>query len=269
MAISSQNRRVRLDVLVVSRQLALSREAARRLIMAGEVLANDQVMTKPGTMVPPDIEIRIKSRSRYVSRGGDKLAAALAGFSLNVSGLICADVGASTGGFTDCLLQAGVRKVYAIDVGHGQLAWRLRQDTRVVVMERVNARYLTRLPEPIDIVCIDASFISLKLLLPNALSWMRKGGDLIALVKPQFEAGRSQVGKKGVVRDAEVHYEVLNTITQAVVHYDWNVSGLMPSPLRGPAGNLEFLIWVNRSQSAPRPAEALIRDALEQAASMA
>jgi 23S rRNA (cytidine1920-2'-O)/16S rRNA (cytidine1409-2'-O)-methyltransferase len=177
----------------------------------------------------------------YVSRGGQKLAAALDGFNINPKGLICADVGASTGGFTDVLLQRGAVKVYAIDVGYGQLAWKLRQDERVVVMERVNARYLEALPELVDLITIDVSFISLKLILPVIQQWLRTPGMVVALIKPQFEAGRAQVGKGGVVRERQVHQNVLKDILSYAREIHLDLLGLTPSPITGPAGNYEFL----------------------------
>lgn len=255
----------RLDVLLHRRGLVPSREAARRLVMAGEVLVNGEMAVKPGMLVSDHVEIVIKARPRYVSRGGDKLAAALDEFNIRPEGRICADVGASTGGFTDCLLQAGASKVYAIDVGYGQLAWRLRHDPRVVVMERANARYLGNLPEPVNLACVDASFISLTLLLPVARRWLATEGQMILLVKPQFEAGRHQVRKGGVVRDTSVHREVLRKITTLASGEGLTVAGLIPSPLRGPSGNVEFLLWlIERSVSPQAPGvEDMIESALE------
>ncbi len=235
----------RLDVLLFERGLVESRELGRRMIMAGEVMVDDQLRTKPGTRFPGNVEIRLKSKPRFVSRGGEKLAAAIEHFEIDPSGWICADVGASTGGFTDCLLQAGAAKVYAIDVGYGQLAWTLRQDERVVVMERVNARHQESLPEPIDFICVDASFISLRLLLPVMRNWYAGAvKQAVVLIKPQFEAGRSDVGKGGVVRDSEVHRRVLDEITRFAQQEGYRPLGLIPSPLRGPAGNAEFLLWL-------------------------
>ena len=198
---SSSVKRERLDILLYKRGLTPSREQARRLIMAAQVLVNGQRVDKPGTRVPLTATITIKEKPAYVSRGGLKLEAALRAFKVDVRGIVAADIGASTGGFTDCLLQHGATRVYAIDVGYGQLAWRLRQDPRVVVMERVNARYLRALPEPVDLATVDVSFISLKLVLPAARQLLKPNGQIIALIKPQFEAGRKQVGKGGVVKD--------------------------------------------------------------------
>lgn len=236
-------RKVRLDVLLVERGLAESRSLAQRLIRTGEVLVAGQLADKPGADVAADADISLKARPRFVSRGGEKLAAALDGFSLNVGGLVAADIGASTGGFTDCLLQHGAVKVYAIDVGYGQLAWELRQDARVVVMERVNARYLEALPEPVDVIVSDVSFISLRIVYATAVHWLKPGGMVISLIKPQFEAGREHVGKGGVVRDPAIHRQVLEKVTAEMAALGLGLRGLMVSPLLGPAGNVEFLGW--------------------------
>lgn len=235
--------RERLDVLLVTRELAQSRAQAQRLIRAGLVRVDGQLVDKPGTQVLLDAKVALEARPRFASRGGEKLEAALAGFELSVSGWIVADVGASTGGFTDCLLQRGARRVYAIDVGYGQLDWRLRNDERVVVMERTNARYLENLPEPVDLVTVDVSFISLGLILPAAVRWLRQHGQMVALIKPQFEAGRREVGKGGVVRDPMVHRAVLERVLEMAEELGLGLRGLMVSPLRGPAGNIEFLGW--------------------------
>jgi 23S rRNA (cytidine1920-2'-O)/16S rRNA (cytidine1409-2'-O)-methyltransferase len=235
--------RERLDVLLVKRELAQSRTQAQRLIRAGLVRVAGQLVDKPGSQVALDAEITLQARPRFVSRGGEKLEAALARFGLDVAGTVAADIGASTGGFTDCLLRHGARRVYAIDVGYGQLDWRLRGDERVVVMERTNARYLEDLPEPIDLVVVDVSFISLGLILPPAVQWLRPKGQVVALVKPQFEAGRREVGKGGVVRDPAVHRAVLERVIQSAGGLGLGLRGLMVSPLRGPAGNVEFLGW--------------------------
>jgi 23S rRNA (cytidine1920-2'-O)/16S rRNA (cytidine1409-2'-O)-methyltransferase len=239
----SRQSRERLDVLLVERGLTESRAQAQQLIRAGSVRVADQVTDKPGTQVARDAEIALQSRPRFVGRGGEKLEAALICFELDVTGAAAADVGASTGGFTDCLLQRGARRVYAIDVGYGQLDWRLRNDPRVVVMERTNARYLENLPEPIDLVTVDVSFISLELILPMAIGWLRPGGQVVALIKPQFEAGRGEVKKGGVVRDPAVHRRVLERVLGIAARSGLGLRGLMPSPLRGPAGNVEFLGW--------------------------
>lgn len=248
----------RLDLLLVERGLAESREQARRLIMAGEVLVNEQLWDKPGRPVSADAEVRVRNALPYVSRGGLKLAAALDEFSIDVTGLVAVDVGASTGGFTDCLLQRGVARVYAIDVGYGQLAWKLRTNPRVVVLERTNIRYLEELPPqasaeaPLaDLAVIDASFISLHLVLPATLRLLKQGAQIVALIKPQFEAGREHVGKGGVVRDVRTHRRVLEEIVSLAQTFRLSVAGLTVSPIRGPAGNVEFLIWLRNSADAP------------------
>jgi 23S rRNA (cytidine1920-2'-O)/16S rRNA (cytidine1409-2'-O)-methyltransferase len=236
----------RLDKLLVARELARSRNRAQRLICAGEVRVEGQIADKPGTRYPEDAVIAVDERPPFVGRGGEKLEAALQRFPLDVEDRIAADVGASTGGFTDCLLQRGATKVYAIDVGYGQLAWKLRQDPRVVVMERTNARYLESLPEPVDLIVSDVSFISLRLIYQAAVRWLTPEGDVVSLIKPQFEAGRTQVGKGGVVRDPAVHREVLQTVTGFMAELGLQLQGLMASPLIGPAGNVEFLGWWQR-----------------------
>jgi 23S rRNA (cytidine1920-2'-O)/16S rRNA (cytidine1409-2'-O)-methyltransferase len=233
-----------LDVLVVERGLTRSRELARRLIIAGQVLVNGQLVVHPSTQVVVEADVQLQARFPYVSRGGLKLEAALARFAVNVTGCVAADIGASTGGFTDCLLQHGVQKVYAIDVGYGQLDWSLRQDVRVVVMERLNARYLTAdaLPERVDLVTIDVSFISLRLVLPGALHILKPAGHIMALLKPQFEANRTQVGRGGIVRDPMVHREVLQRLTTWAITQRLAVRDVMPSPIKGADGNVEFLL---------------------------
>ncbi len=250
-------RKERLDRLLVERGLAESRSQAQRLIMAGEVRVAGEVADKPGRQVPVDAPIEVMARPRFVSRGGEKLEAALNRFGLDVRGWVAADVGASTGGFTDCLLQRGAARVYAIDVGYGQLAWRLRNDPRVVVMERTNARYLERLPEPVDLVTIDVSFISLRLIFPRAVNWLKAEGHVIALIKPQFEAGRREVGKGGVVRDPAVHRTVLARVLTAAADLGLGLQGLMPSPLLGPAGNVEFLGWWRLGTGVEPPERAI------------
>jgi 23S rRNA (cytidine1920-2'-O)/16S rRNA (cytidine1409-2'-O)-methyltransferase len=234
----------RLDLIVHQRGLAASREKARAMIMAGEVLVNEKVIDKPGTQVDALAAITVQSKPRFVSRGGDKLAWALDTFHIDPSGRVCADVGASTGGFTDCLLQYGAARVYALDVGYGQLAYPLRQDPRVVVMERTNARYVEALPEPINLVVADASFISLKLLLPAIKNWLPPRGEIIPLIKPQFEAGKRDVGKGGVVKDSFIHARVLGEVLVFAQEMGFTVRGLTVSPLKGPAGNIEFLAWL-------------------------
>lgn len=250
--------RVRLDALLVERGLVDSREKGRRLIMAGEVLVKGQIVDKPGTPVDGEAAVELKARPRFVSRGGDKLAGALADFGLSPAGLVCADVGASTGGFTDCLLQAGAQKVYALDVGEGILDWKLRTDPRVVVMENTNARFVERLPEVIQLAVIDASFISLRLLLPVVAGWLGPAGRIVSLIKPQFEAGRERVGRKGVVRDPEVHREVVNDILEFASRLTLTPRALTRSRLLGPAGNVEFLVWLEAGGPAGPERETLL-----------
>jgi len=240
----------RIDVLLFERGLAPSREMARRYVMAGEVRADGQMVDKPGTRIDESAQIEVKAAPPYVSRGGEKLAGAFADFSLNVTGIICADVGASTGGFTDCLLQNGAAKVYAIDVGYGQIALKLRDNPRVILMERTNARHLEKLPEPVQLVSIDASFISLRLLLPVVKNWLTADGEVVALVKPQFEAGKQDVGKRGVVKDPAVHKDVLLTVLNAAGEIGYMVRGITRSPLTGPKGNIEFLAWLSLARDA-------------------
>jgi 23S rRNA (cytidine1920-2'-O)/16S rRNA (cytidine1409-2'-O)-methyltransferase len=250
-------------VLLVERGLASSRERAKRLIMAGQVRVEGEISDKPGRRVPAEATLTVDQGLPYVSRGGFKLAAALDHFQVDVQGWVVADVGASTGGFSDCLLQRGARRVYAIDVGYGQLAWSLRQDPRVVVMERTNARYLETLPETVDLVTLDASFISLKLLLPVAAGWLGPQGRAIPLIKPQFEAGRRQVGKGGVVRDPHIHRQVLTDLLTWATLQGWGLWGLCPSPLRGPAGNVEFLAHLGWGAPSTLDAPAAVERALD------
>ncbi len=232
-------------MMLVEKGLVESREQAKRLIMAGQVLVGERVIHKPATPVAQDAALRLKARPPYVSRGGLKLEAALDRFPIEVVGAVAADVGASTGGFTDCLLQRGTARVYTIDVGYGQLAWRLRNDPRVVVMERTNVRHLQNLPEPIDLVTVDVSFISLELVLPAVIRWLKPSADIVALIKPQFEAGRGQVGKGGVVKDPDVHRAVLTKVLGWALDHGLAVRGLIPSPVKGPAGNVEFLVHLS------------------------
>jgi 23S rRNA (cytidine1920-2'-O)/16S rRNA (cytidine1409-2'-O)-methyltransferase len=237
--------KIRLDVLLHQRGLIESREKARAVIMAGEVTVNGVLIDKPGTKIKESDDIVLKSKPRYVSRGGEKLEGALRDFAYDPTGRICADVGASTGGFTDCLLQHGAQKVYAIDVGYGILDHRIRTDPRVVVIERTNARYLHQLPEPVNLVVIDASFISLKLLLPTIKNWLAPQADLIMLIKPQFEAGKKDVGKGGVVKNPDVHERVVRNVLDFATSLGFIQRGLTTSPIKGPAGNIEFLGWVS------------------------
>jgi len=255
----------RLDRLIVDRGLARSRAVAQRLIMAGQVRVDGTLEDKAGTQVPVDADIQLMVKPRFVSRGGDKLAGALARFPIRVADRVAADIGASTGGFTDCLLQSGVAKVYAIDVGYGQLAWTLRQDERVVVIERTNARYLTSLPETVSLIVSDVSFISLRLIYATAVDWLVPMGEIVSLIKPQFEAGREKVGKGGVVRDPAVHRLVLEDVTAMMGELGLGLHGLMVSPLKGPAGNVEFLGWWQLGVEGDGP-EDWIERALSEAA---
>lgn len=234
----------RLDVLLLERGLVESREKARAAVMAGSVLVDEREVLKPGTLVEETASLRLAQPSPYVSRGGQKLAHALETFGIDVSGLVAADVGASTGGFTHCLLQRGAARVYAIDVGRGQLDYRLRQDRRVVVMEGVNARHLETLPEPVQIITIDVSFISLRLVLPAARRWLAPAGSIVALFKPQFEARREEVGKGGVVRDPLLHATLIGRFAAWCTANGFRILGLTSSPLLGPKGNREFFFWL-------------------------
>jgi len=240
----------RLDVILVERGLAESREKAQALILAGKVLVEGKVISKPGAFVHPKASIEVKEGLPYVSRGGLKLEFALKTFGVDPAGKVAIDVGASTGGFTDCLLQHGASKVYAVDVGYGQLAWKLRQDPRVVVLERTNIRYLASLPELVDLATIDVSFISLRLVLPPVLNLLKPEAEIVALIKPQFEAGREKVGKKGVVRDPQVHREVLESLIDFAHGLGLSTSGLTVSPLLGPEGNVEFFAYWTRGIEA-------------------
>lgn len=241
----------RLDVLLVDRELVATRSRARAVIMAGEVLVDGQRVDKPGTKVARDAELQVIAPMPFVSRGGYKLAGALDLFQLDVTGKICADVGACTGGFTDVLLQRGAARVYAIDVGYGQLDWKLRQDERVIVMERTNVRYLDELPETADFVSVDVSFISLKLVLPAIMNWLMQQGDIVALIKPQFEAGPNQVGKGGVVKDRAVHHQVLKEILSWASENNLAPQALIRSPIKGTDGNVEFLVHLRRGAEGP------------------
>ena len=235
----------RLDVTLHEMGLAHSRAKAQGMIMAGEVLVNGVMVDKAGTRVADEDKITVKSKPRFVSRGGDKLASALTDFDFDVAGKVAADVGASTGGFTDCLLQYGVARVYAIDVGYGQIAYPLRVDERVIVIERTNARYLESLDEQVNLVVVDASFISLRLLIPAIRKWLTPKADIIALIKPQFEAGKNDVGKGGIVRDKATHRQVLTHILIFLQSQTLSVRGLTNSPIKGADGNREFLVWAS------------------------
>lgn len=254
----------RLDTLLVQRNLCDSRQQAQRLIQAGEVRVNQQVVDKPGTSIDESAEIDVKARSPFVSRGGEKLAKAIAEFPVTVTARICLDGGISTGGFTDCLLQAGAAKVYGVDVGYGQVAWTIRQDPRVILRERTNLRHLTPedlygIAEPTDetpfpdLGVVDVSFISLTKILPALWALLQPPRDVILLVKPQFEVGREKVGKKGVVRDPKDQAGAIAQVLTSAESLGWHYAGLTWSPLLGPAGNIEYLLWLtmNSDMSAP------------------
>lgn len=242
--------RARLDVLLVSRKLAPTRSKAAAMIMAGEVRVDAVVVDKPGTFVRSAAEIALKAKPRYVSRGGLKLEAALQRFGIDPTDKACVDIGASTGGFTDCLLQHGAAKVYAIDVGRGILDFRLRRDSRVILMEKTNARYLETLAECVEIAVVDVSFISLRLILPSLSRICSQTADLVALVKPQFEAGRSEVGKRGIVRDLAVHRRVLKAVAGYAASLRFEARDVMRSPITGAKGNIEYLLWLRCGAAA-------------------
>ncbi|PJH76228.1 MAG: TlyA family rRNA (cytidine-2'-O)-methyltransferase [Anaerolineae bacterium CG_4_9_14_0_8_um_filter_58_9] len=269
--------KVRLDTLLVEKGLAESRTKAQALIMAGQVRVDGQVVIKPATSVAAEAGITVDSGPKYVSRGGEKLEAALDAFGVDVTGRVCADVGSSTGGFTDCLRQRGAARVYAMDVGKGLLHWKLHTDPRVVVMEETNARYVEKLPEAVELVTIDASFISLKILLLVVKNWLRPsppsplpklgeggggrgvGGEVIALIKPQFEAGRKESARnKGVIRDPGVHKAVLTDVLTFAQSEGFAVRGLIRSPLLGPKGNVEFLAWLKFREKTNGEIETLV-----------
>lgn len=249
----AEPRKIRLDKLLVERGLCPTRTRAQALILAGEVVVGDHAVSKPGTPIDRDAPIRLKGGSNpYVSRGGLKLRAALDAFPIKVEGTICLDVGASTGGFTDCLLQAGAAKVYALDVGYGQLAWSLASDPRVVVMDRQNIRKLAphQIPDPIDLAVADCSFISLTKVLPHLPQRLTPTANLIALVKPQFEVGRERIGKGGIVRNEQARIDALTTVQTAAETLGFKVRAHIPSPIPGREGNQEWLLWLGR-QSQP------------------
>jgi 23S rRNA (cytidine1920-2'-O)/16S rRNA (cytidine1409-2'-O)-methyltransferase len=256
--------RRRLDEALVERGFVENRSRAQALIMAADVLVNGSPVTRAGASVRSGDQLSLKAPPRFVSRGGDKLDHALSAFGIDVRGLIAADLGASTGGFTDCLLQRGAAQVYAIDVGYGQLASKLRADARVVVIERTNARHLESLPERIDLITIDVSFIGLSLVLPAARNLLSERGRIIALIKPQFEAGRADVGRGGVVRNPRVHRRVLENHFTTAAELGLGITGLAASPLRGPAGNIEFLAALAPNVSSI-PMDDAIDDALAKA----
>ena len=273
-------KKVRLDLLLVERGLAESRTKAQALIMAGQVRVDEQVELKASSAVSPDARLDLETGPRFVSRGGEKLEAALATFPVDVTGRVCADVGSSTGGFTDCLLQHGAAKVYAIDVGKGLLHWKLRSDARLVIMEETNARQVEKLPELVSLVTVDAAFISLKILLPVVRGWFgppsgpsqftnmggemkQGGGGIIALIKPQFEAGRKETARnRGVIRDPEVHQAVLTDVLTFAQGQGFGIRGLIRSPLQGPKGNVEFLAWLGTREADQTELAALVQRAL-------
>ncbi|MBW1698248.1 MAG: TlyA family RNA methyltransferase [Deltaproteobacteria bacterium] len=242
----------RIDLILVQKKLASTRQKARALVMTGKVLVNDQPVEKPGTLVAATDRISVRGEEiPFVSRGGLKLKAALEAFQVNPSALVCLDVGASTGGFTDCLLQNGAKLVYAIDVGYGQIAWKLRKDKRVVVIERTNIRHMPAetLGCLVDLVTIDVSFISLRIVVPEVIKFMKSDASIIALIKPQFEVGKEQVGKGGVVRDSRLHKSVIDELTQFFVRIGFEVKAVMESPLTGPKGNKEFFMLLRKNEN--------------------
>ena len=260
------SKKIRLDVLVTERGLCESRQKAQATIMAGLVFVDGQRSDKPGTPVAEDASVEVRGHAlRYVSRGGLKLEKAMQTFPITLEGKVCADIGASTGGFTDCMLQNGAKKVYAVDVGYGQLDWRLRSDERVVCMERTNARYLThkQIPDELDFASVDVSFISLKIILPAVCPLLKDGGKAVCLIKPQFEAGREKVGKKGVVRDKAVHEEVVQMICDFAVENGYSVLGLTFSPVKGPEGNIEYLVFLQKSDAPVNTAESTPHEIVE------
>lgn len=258
----------RLDVLLVKQGLVASREKAKATIMAGMVFAGGQRLDKPGLELPESTVIELKGEALpYVSRGGFKLEKALKAFPVSMKEAVVADIGASTGGFTDCALQNGAQRVYAIDVGYGQLNWKLRTDPRVICMERVNARYLDKdsLPEKVDYVVSDVAFISVTKIFPAMLAILKENGQVITLIKPQFEAGREHVGKKGVVKDPKIHVQVLERILGEAETLGFTVKGLEFSPIRGPEGNIEYLAWLIRETELGIPWRELVSETVQQA----
>lgn len=260
--------KIRLDQYLCQEGLAQSRERAKALIMAGIVYVNEEKSDKPGTMIAKDAVVQVRGNDlRYVSRGGLKLEKAMKAFPLTPAEKVCMDIGASTGGFTDCMLQNGAVKVYAVDVGYGQLAWKLRCDERVVNMERTNIRHVTpeQLQEPVEFFSVDVSFISLKHIFPVAAAVTTQNAQGVCLVKPQFEAGREKVGKKGVVREAQTHREVLNTAISYAVQNKFSVCGVDFSPIKGPEGNIEFLLHVQKSEIPHGIDEQMVFELVEKA----
>lgn len=251
----------RLDTAVYELGIAESRSKAAALIMAGSIYVNDQKETKSGYTVKEKDVIEFRGKKLpYVSRGGYKLEKAIQSFPLSLNDCVCMDIGASTGGFTDCMLQNGAKKVYSIDVGYGQLAWKLRTDERVINLERTNFRFLTKdtVTEEIDFASIDVSFISLKIILPVLYNFLKNDGKCVALIKPQFEAGKEKVGKKGVVRDPEVHKEVINNVISFAIENKFSILGLDYSPIKGPEGNIEYLIYLSKDNSNTNIADEVL-----------
>lgn len=257
----------RLDVLLVAQGYAASREKAKALIMSGKVLVNDERQEKAGVMVAVESQIRMKGEpERFVSRGGYKLLKALTEFPISLEGKVCMDIGASTGGFTDCMLQHGAAKVYSIDVGYGQLAWSLRQDERVIVLEKTNVRYLTKeqVPEEADFASIDVSFISLTKIIDAVQARLKYEGEMVCLIKPQFEAGKEKVGKNGVVREKAVHREVIAFIVKEMRQRQFEILGLDYSPIKGPAGNIEYLIHMKNKKLSGEEESEKVRTLLSE-----
>ncbi len=262
----------RLDVALTERGLVASREKAKVVIMEGLVYVNGQKSDKAGAQVKDDDKIEIRGETlRYVSRGGKKLEKAMEVFPISLQNSVCIDIGASTGGFTDCMLQNGAVKVYSVDVGYGQLAWSLRTDERVVNLERTNIRYITeeQIPEPIDFASVDVSFISLTLVLPVAYRLLKENGQMVCLVKPQFEAGKDKVGKKGVVREPEIHKEVIRKVADCAKELHFILSGLDFSPIKGPEGNIEYLLYLKKEENSSETENILTDNQIEQVVSAA
>ena len=258
----------RLDVLLVNRGLAPSREKAKTMIMEGNVFVNNNREDKAGSTFPEDCQIEVRGKTlQYVSRGGLKLEKAMTHFGITLEGKICMDIGASTGGFTDCMLQNGASKVYAVDVGYGQFAWKLRQDERVVCMEKTNIRYVTpeQIGDALDFASVDVSFISLTKVLGPAKELLKEDGQMVCLIKPQFEAGREKVGKKGVVRDKCVHEEVIEKVISFALETGFSIYNLEYSPIKGPEGNIEYLVYIGRSEE-PKKEESVDIHAVVEAA---
>ena len=258
----------RLDVLLVNRGLAPSREKAKTMIMEGNVFVNNNREDKAGSTFPEDCQIEVRGKTlQYVSRGGLKLEKAMTHFGITLEGKICMDIGASTGGFTDCMLQNGAQKVYAVDVGYGQFAWKLRQDERVVCMEKTNIRYVTpeQIGDALDFASVDVSFISLTKVLGPARELLKEDGQMVCLSKPQFEAGREKVGKKGVVRDKGVHEEVIEKVISFALETGFSIYNLEYSPIKGPEGNIEYLVYIGRSEE-PKKEESVDIHAVVEAA---